>query len=454
MLFRISLLLLSGIYSATALAASTLEELEQKVIAEKKAAEASGFTSTKILEKTEAGGNKAWLPDADAKLKGLQGSYDDLVKAELDTMLANAREVLIAVATDPAVSSKNRKKVVELLGMAEEFKERKGLYGTGPDVKRKTPYQNFFAGFKELHNNLNPLPLNQRLKEKFTNIVNLFRTFLALSGEIPDFLAKLYFPKKGEKPQMVGKLSDGFNAFADFAGYDVKVDGRELVPALPQGKKVLNIYAPTHRQGIHDGMLMAQVMPRDSLLFMAPKNFLGSALGSQFKGVRGFIAVEPSKPGQKKINPVDVLLKQLDQTGSQNVFIYGEGGLPTGILENMPIRENFGAHLIKGLREKGYEVNLIPVTYENSARFMNKRVTDVEGKNLRAVIHKAVPDQVLGEWEKYDPTFVNRYLRSVHMEGLETNDKQLMGILRPGQLGPELVRYLGACEGKFADLKN
>lgn len=441
----------------------SLEELERKTEWEGIALRRAGLSGDDLVKNTHGLSDPYELSKIDAQMRRYQNSYDDLVKAELDNMIGKARAVLMEIAKDPKVSSKHRRKVIEMLEMDVEFQENKPLYGTGPDVKRKAPYQNFFASFKQLHDDMHPLPIAERIKNKLAGIVGLMKTYISLRGQIPGFLRKLYFPKKGEKPQMVGALSDGFNAFAEGAGYNVKVEGRENIPELPpltKERKVINIFAPTHRQGIHDGILMAEVMPRDSMLFMAPRNFLGPQLGGQFKGVKGFIAVEPSKPAKPgqpkppKKNPVDVLLKQLDETKSQNVFIYPEGGLPTGILENMPVRENFGASLIPTLRKMGYEVNLIPITYENSARFMNKRVTDVEGKNLRAVFHPAVPDETLGKWEKYDPTFVNRYLRTVHMQGLETNERQLAGMLRPDRLMPELNRFLGdRCPGHFAGLK-
>ena len=251
------------------------------------------------------------------------------------------------------------------------------------------------------------------------------------------------------RPQELAATKNILAAFQNYgrrAGYSVEVEGKEhLKPALNTGKTI-HVYAATHRHGIHDTILMGEVAPKDSLIFMAPQNFLPSFMVSGVDRNPGVIAV--GKKGAEK--PVEKALAQLKAGYSRNIFIFPEGGLPAGLNENAPVREKFSTELIARLRSEGYEVKVIPITYEGSARFMNELPADGLGQILKAKAHAPIDDATLAAWEKQDPQFLNRYLRQLYLENLETNADQLAGLIRPHALKNYLEKFLGKnCSALF-----
>jgi hypothetical protein len=443
--------------------AGSFSELERRADEIQQNRNAVGqYDTAEILKRSRENSLPAgWLKRADAAQSAVQRAYDELAREEVRALLDHSQQVLAELRASGEIPAAEKAAIARLEEYAALYPKLLWLYGGTKDQVRRSAFAKYFQELQALNRRLTSVPLSATIRGKLTSVLRTARLVLAALPEVPAFLYRLYTVGKKE-PVMAGKIFDLANGLTRRLGERVEVEGRELIPKLKH-RKMINVYAPTHRNALNDLKIMAAIAPRDSLLFMAPRNFLPPILAGQLEGVPGLLAIKsghkpaplieqmralakgpPPVSGPPSGKNVEYAIGEIERTGLQNIFIYPDGGLPAGVTENLGPRENFGPGLIKKLREKGFEVNLIPISYGDSARFMNRSPVGEKNLVLHARVHEPVPDQVLGRWENYDPSFVNRYVRAVHLDALETNGKQMMGITRPGELVKEMGAYLGS----------
>jgi hypothetical protein len=327
---------------------------------------------------------------------------------------------------------------------------RRKFGGPKDGPQRTEPYREFFAEAKAFFDSaavtqaesLRPAKsFWTKLKEKASGAY--IRAQLVVKV-VPPVLRTLLIswtiPKSGpgEAPLQTRGIHNVFAAIKDVAGYKVEIEGREF---LPKGEaltgKTVNLIVPTHRNPILDQILMSAFDLKSYLLVMAPMPLLGD--------------VDTMVTVTHGAKPVDKILQQLALGKTDTVVIYPEGSVGAGLYETRPVREKFVSGLVTELRDAGYGVNLIPVTYINSGRFVDensigaffKTVGHETGTILRAKVERPMDGRLITLLERVGSySAVGRFLRATWLETLPTDKEFLNGVLRVGPAAQKFQRLL------------
>ena len=216
------------------------------------------------------------------------------------------------------------------------------------------------------------------------------------------------------------------------------------VKPRPDGKRVVRVFALVHRDGDLDGLAVAHLGLKSSIVFGALNladhpifglrgNPLGKHIANSLSRHDNFILL-----GDKNREaPIDKLVRLLRAEKSDNVVIFPEGHVSLGLMEGRPVSDKFTDSLLLRLGNEGFAYEVIPVTLLNSGRLLHYSSElgglALEGgeRTLRIKIHDAIPgDEVKKLSTAASPQAFNRLLRQLWLESLPTDTGHLMGQAR------------------------
>lgn len=391
----------------------------------------------------------------DTALGTMLDHTDNLIKAKLDYVIDETMDVHQIVKQDllSTMDEKTRKSLKPMMAEIEklykEFKDARRFYGQPVDGPTRTIFfRKFFSQVKNLEDQLaqwenkgqvpaEKVGILQRARETLARVFTSLTNLAKLAPDLGRAIRMAILPKASEpgKIDFSSTLNKVGRKVAEVSGISVEVEGREKVPVLSD-PKVVNLYTATHRHPANDMMVMSHFMPDDALLFGAGDQFVPGKVGKKMADMldkrEGFVMV-----GRGSDKPIESAVAQMKSTGSRSLFIYPEGSVSTGLGETRPVREKFSTGLLKRLRDEGYKVNLIPVTYENTDKPLHIGGIGPEGddKTFHAKIHDPVtPERLEMMLNSGDDQMVNRYLRSVWLQDLPTDENRIAGQLRVSAL--------------------
>jgi hypothetical protein len=168
--------------------------------------------------------------------------------------------------------------------------------------------------------------------------------------------------------------------------------------------------------------------------------------------------------------PVRKIIDQLNRRKSNTILLFPEGSVSSGFSETRPLREKFAHGLLADLQAQGIKTVVIPVTFENSARFVfdssisslfSKLSKGAQPTELSVQVHDPIDQTTMNivKAATNEATAVNRLIRSFWLEQLPTDQNHLMGTLRPQkalqtfeeQTGKSLTPAINKC-GKVHSL--
>jgi hypothetical protein len=231
----------------------------------------------------------------------------------------------------------------------------------------------------------------------------------------------------------------------------VVVSGHENVPRAT-GKKTVNLFTPAHRHGVTDNVTFSHLGLSDYVVFNAVDQLplLPHFLKDRIARTDGSIPV-----GKGRGSSVDRALEVLGRGVSGNLLIYPEGTVSEGFRGTRPPRRNFGAVLVPRLREAGYALNLVPVTYLDNARFLDQppRSAAPEERRLRVVVSPGLDTSMIDALlAAGGGEMVNRMIRLAWLESLVTDEQHFLGqdrvrgVERRLDFALDGLRYWGSLE--------
>jgi hypothetical protein len=211
-----------------------------------------------------------------------------------------------------------------------------------------------------------------------------------------------------------GGISGLFKGFRDVRGYQVELEGKQNLAPLQlkvvPGRKVVNLFLPSHRNDFADAVLMSRLSEEigSYLLFANPSAFAPNYIfGQMLASIPEFISVGQWR-GFPSLTPTDKLLKMLDNQRSTNVINYPQGFI-SRMGELLPINVSFVQKLLQPLIQNGYEVNVVPISYEVDSTFLSKSGA-VDDLHIKAKIHPSLGHSVIDY-------LVKQQLRAVELNG-------------------------------------
>jgi 1-acyl-sn-glycerol-3-phosphate acyltransferase len=384
-----------------------------------------------------------------------QGAYQEKLDAytnsELDYFIKSTMVAVRALAVSRDGAAPAQLSVAALASYAKAKRSfsayvlsRKNFGGPKDGPQRTGAYREFFAQAKSFFDSVQPLeekPLAKkfwtRMKEKAALGYARARLVATVAPPVLKTLVLSWTQSKsapGEAPLQTRGMHEVFRAINRIAGYRVQVEGREFLPkGNPLVGKKITLVVPTHRNPMLDGILMSALDLKSYLLVMSPMPLLGD--------VDTMVAV---RHGAK---PIERVLEQLAAGKTDTILVYPEGSVGAGLLETRPVREKFVSGLLTTLRDAGYDVDLVPVTYVNSARFVDQNsigaffssIGSESGTTLNAKVGTPIDSRIVTLLESAGShAAVARFLRATWLEALPTDSRYLNGALR---LRPAAERF-------------
>jgi hypothetical protein len=249
-----------------------------------------------------------------------------------------------------------------------------------------------------------------------------------------------------------GKINNTVNsAFlkaARIKGYSVEIKGREnlAIATTAKEKKTINIIAKVHRGPVLDNMVLAELGLRDYVFVTSFGSVIPEFYSSRLVDNPGLAFVGPGFP-----NGIETLLKKGTKNPEHIMVNYAEGSIGN-LGETRPIATKFSTAVIPAFREKGYKVNVIPVTSQ-TASYLKKDLdpTMVFGKAIEARVHTPISDSMITFLEssgRLDRLGI--FIRSTWLSELAT-DVDSGGKLIEGAL---TIRGMEEMNFKYMNLRN
>lgn len=349
--------------------------------------------------------------------------------------------------------------------LAERVRELEPLYGTARDHRRIAAFQRFYAAavrFSERIRRLDPTmprpgppsPADQlaRLGRGAAFLAHhagsLWRGLVAFARAVA-----VAFSGRDEGPgtPFTRRVDELFRALGALRDLRVEVRGRENLPWQGTGRTVV-LFTPAHRHGETDNVTFAHLELPDYLVFNAidQVRILPRFLKERVARTRGLVAV-----GGGRGSAVDRALDAVRAGVSHNVLIYPEGSVSEGFRGTRPVRENFGGSLVRRIREEGFDLHLVPVTYLDNARFLDLPPRSRRPEERLRRVDVSPPLDAAGIdalLEAGGGAMVNRMVRLAWLERLPTGDESLLGLDRVAAIEARLdreldgIRYWGSLE--------
>jgi processive 1,2-diacylglycerol beta-glucosyltransferase len=386
----------------------------------------------------------------------LQSSLDDLIVKELDVLAEQAIDAKrwTLARAKKLFTTKQLRDLNRLSSEADteyqKFLSAKILYGQPKDQTRISAYRDLFAKLRDfssstadlytLADTLEKKSFLLRVREMFSALVTRIRQVASLSDSIWNTLSSALFPKeeveKGSLALTKSIISFGRKS-AQIEKVSVEVFGRENIPKLAT-RKTINIFTPTHRHPMNDVMVMSEIIPEDALIFAVPEYFTPKPIAKALARTDGFVAVGSSR------DPISNAMAQINAGKSQNVLLYPEGSVSIALQETRPTRTKFSTGFIRELQSQGYEVNIIPIVYTNSATPLSQN--GIGTKILQADIIPAIDDAQIKLIMEQGDLALGQYIRGTWLERLPLNEREFSGQLRFDHAKREFESYVKGSE--------
>ena len=380
------------------------------------------------------------------------------------------RELDRAMATMDAFYGRRRVRAIfrtfqRLKKLATRYHELEHLHGTPGDHRRIRTFQSFYAGAVSFAARIRRLDPTMPRPAPRTWVEHLYaarRGATRAVSRLPSALrlaaaawriARALFGTRSDAPgtPFTCAVDDLFRSYGELLGYRVEVEGREEIPASHPDKEV-RVFAPAHRHGVTDNVTFAHLGLPDYLVFNAVDQLpvLPRRLKDRAAETNGLIPV-----GGGRGPSVERALDALGRGVSRNLLIYPEGSVSEGFRGTRPPRRNFGEGLVRRIRESGFDLRLLPVTYLDTARFLDlpPRSRAPEEYRLRVTVSPALDSAMVDALlDAGGGEAVNRMVRMAWLEELVTDRERFLGQERVAavehRLDRELdgIRYWGSVE--------
>ena len=349
--------------------------------------------------------------------------------------------------------------------LADRCRELEPMYGTAGDHRRIATYQRFYAGALEFSRRIRrldptmPRSAPRSLVDRFYRIRRgrrwVFSRLFAM-GRLALAIVRILRTVLAKAPARVGtpfthQVDALFGAWGELAGYEVRVSGEEHIPRSPEEKAVY-LFTPAHRHGVTDNVTFSHLNLKDYMVFNAVDQLpvVPQFLKDRIANTSGLIPV-----GKGRSPSIDCALDALGRGVSRNILIYPEGSVSEGLGGTRPPRRNFGEGVVRRIREAGYRVYVVPVTYPDNARFLDlpPRSAAPEDRRLRVVVsHPLDPPMIDALLTAGGGEPINRMVRLAWLEEFDTDDRRLLGQDRIAEIERRLdaeldgARYWGSIE--------
>jgi len=245
---------------------------------------------------------------------------------------------------------------------------------------------------------------------------------------------------------------------ADFKGYDVQVEGRENLEDIPlqasADRKVVNLFLPPHRSEVGDALLLGKLGLPHFLMFSnpsayAPHPWVGNVLAS----LPEFISVGKWK-GYPPLTPAEKLFKSLEEKRSPNVINFPQGFV-SRMGEILPMHHQFEEKLIRPLIQKGYEVNVVPMTFEVDSGHLS-RSGGSDDLKIRAKFHPPLRHSTVKALVELEDSSLNRvfnhFMSTFWFEKIQTHKElSVEELLRRTRKNLSPKVKLSLCPGSLLD---
>lgn len=437
------------------------------------------YTITELSDVINNTINTKTFPDADKRERAvklqigftewerLQATYqtkmDEYIKNEMDYLIIGTQTLIKVLAEEMKVTfpGENLTEVITALKTAEAAYKtyaanRENIGAPLDGINRTFPFRKFFGEAKTVIDAYNRLTGREVASQPEvltwkTKAKRMF-SFTASMAKMTPQVVRLVFAVFGKDRSSEGKtplssgISEMFKSLASAFGVTTKVAGvdslQQLIKANPLGTKTVNIIAPNHSHPIYDAILMASLNLPHHLLVMATDQIVPGKIGDRVDKNRSIVTV-----GRGSDLPINKIVAELERGVSNNIIIYPEGSIASGIYDTRPAREKFAHGLVKQLVERGYKVNIVPVSYKNASRFLNensiseffKRSASGDkygaGTVLEATVSPAIPHEIVDSVVKSGKyNLLNTYLRQHWLAELGTMPNTMSGLLRSQDL--------------------
>jgi hypothetical protein len=412
----------------------------------------------KLLREADAD-QRAFLERLDAFQRDLNAHFLQQVERELE----RAARTMTAFYGPRRMRSLERRHR-SLARLAARCRELEPSFGTPQDHQRIAAVQRFYAGvidFSERIRALDPtMPrsappaLVDRLYALRRGLVWLVTRLPSLAWLAVSFVRAVWIACSKKTPPsgtpFTNRVDDLFRSWGEVRGFAVEVTGRDTLPGDDEG--AVTLFAPAHRHGVTDNVTFSHLQLPDYLVFNAVDQLplLPRFLKERIAATNGLIAV-----GGGRGPSVDRALDALARGVSRNVLIYPEGSVPEGFGGTRPPRRNFGDGLVRRIREAGWRLRIVPVTYLDNARFLHLRSRSATAENLRrrvTVSPALESDMIDALLEAGGGEMVNHMVRLAWLGALVTDERHFLGQDRVGLIEKRLdleldgIRYWGSIE--------
>jgi 1-acyl-sn-glycerol-3-phosphate acyltransferase len=325
----------------------------------------------------------------------------------------------------------------------------------GPN--RTDAYRSFFTAAKEYFDfvaRYSDAKSSRTFWPRFKNKARTLYRMLNTAVQITPGITKVGYSMMARpnsvdgRSSLIESIDNVFRKIGKITEHTVKIEGAENLPpgGKPDGKTVY-IVAPTHRDPIRDGIIMANLGMSNYLLAMASDQMMPKKFADRFTENDNIVTV-----GRGSWTPVQKILKELKQGTTDTIMIYPEGSVSAGLYETRPVREKFSWGLIDALLKEGYDVKLIPLTYQNSGQFAHrntvvgffKYLENSDSRELRVKVGPPIDSKVLRLLAKATKsTAIGNFIRATWLQSLPHNKEFNNGLMRATAVDREIKKELG-----------
>lgn len=376
-------------------------------------------------------------------------------------------KILIELSQNSNLNLKVKIKLNEIYRSAEieyiKYKENIDKYGLPKDGPLRTsPYRAFFEKAKLFVDtvsaenfSIEKTTFMKTLYKKTLRVYQLMKMLVRLSPTVISTVISIFSKDTPsyDKTPLWTKINSIFKIVKTEMGFKVNITGkgRSIIEKINNNNdpKTVYVIAPTHNHPILDNITMAELNIKDSLLVMATDQFIPlKSIANRLNDIDSLITV-----GRGSDLPIHKIYEQIEKGTSNNILIYPEGCVSVGLCESRPVRPKFSWGLIKGLVDKGYNVEIIPIVYKNNFKFLHENSVDYflnlfdtakSEKQLEVEILPSVDQEFLKSIMNANrPELLSLLLRSNWLEKYKTNDIYINGLIRQKEINRKISELLG-----------
>ncbi len=291
----------------------------------------------------------------------------------------------------------------------------------------------------EVNNHINV----KRIFAKSKRFLSFLSSMIKLSPEALKVFFQIFYPStsdKNSKNSLLASSESFFQKFAKEFKFKIVLKNGYLLERLnqssQQNEKIINIFTPNQSHPIHDAMLLSSLnLPNYLLVLGADQSSMNKFVSKKMLENENIINL-----GQESDTSINNVVNELKKGLVKNIVVYPEGSSSKGLRETRTINPKFSNELIKKLMAEGYHVNIVPVSYTNSAKLLNENtisgffkniIQTGQGATLNAQINKPIPFEIVDALSKSGRMeLLDLYIRQSWLEDLDINSKSISGALK------------------------